>query len=604
MLCVVSMGRIPSSTRPLMNTIALDFETYYDKDCSIRKLGFKRYFSHPDFDAYMVSAVGDDGTEFVGCPKKEFDWEVIRDNRIISHNASFDELLYLHGVEEGWWPMVEYAEWHCSADLAAYCGLPRSLKGATNALYELEVDKATRDNMMGKQWESMDEDFRKEVSDYALKDSELCLRLWQDLEEQWPEHERAISTMNRRCVNRGVPIDTKELKHQQEAVNQRLFEAENSIPWIEDATPLSRKAFNEECRKLGLEPPVSLAMTDEDANAWIKEHGQKYKWIEAVRDYRRINALKRKLESFDYATMGDSRYYGGMMYFGAHTGRFSGSGGNLNLQNLPRGEMFGTNLRKLIATTSDKRLVVADLSQIEVRTLCWLAKDFDALGAIRKCDDIYEAFAILFGKWKEEKGVLKDENPKLRHLVKTMVLGCGYGASANKFSLISGIPIGEAVTAVRLYRYRMSKVVKLWNELHRKLHIAYSTKSKFSLELPSGRSLNYGEIKTTLQHNKRNYTAMITKGAKKIPVRLWGGLLAENISQALARCIFSDMLLRIEQAGLDVIFHVHDEVVIEVDKDRADDTLAKVLDIMKTPPSWIPDIPLDAEGKVLTAYEK
>ena len=97
---------------------------------------------------------------------------------------------------------------------------------------------------------------------------------------------------------------------------------------------------------------------------------------------------------------------------------------------------------------------------------------------------------------------------------------------------------------------------------------------------------------------------MITKGAKKIPVRLWGGLLAENISQALARCVFSDMLLRIEQAGLDVIFHVHDEVVIEVDKDKADDTLAKVLDIMKTPPSWIPDIPLDAEGKVLTAYEK
>lgn len=76
---------------------------------------------------------------------------------------------------------------------------------------------------------------------------------------------------------------------------------------------------------------------------------------------------------------------------------------------------------------------------------------------------------------------------------------------------------------------------------------------------------------------------MITKGAKKIPVRLWGGLLAENISQALARCVFSDMLLRIEQAGLDVIFHVHDEVVIEVDKDKADDTLAKVLDIMKTP---------------------
>ena len=134
--------------------------------------------------------------------------------------------------------------------------------------------------------------------------------------------------------------------------------------------------------------------------------------------------------------------------------------------------------------------------------------------------------------------------------------------------------------------------------------MAYATNTKFSLDLPSGRSLNYGEKKTTLQHNKRNYTAMITKGAKKIPVRLWGGLLAENISQALARCVFSDMMLRIEEAGLDIIFHVHDEVVIETDKDKADHTLSKVLEIMKTPPSWIPDIPLDAEGKVLTAYEK
>jgi len=323
-----------------------------------------------------------------------------------------------------------------------------------------------------------------------------------------------------------------------------------------------------------------------------------------VRDYRRINALKRKLESFDYATMGDGRYYGGMMYFGAHTGRFSGSGGNLNLQNLPRGEMFGTNLRKLIAPPSDKRLVVADLSQIEVRTLCWLAEDQEALDAIRGSSDIYEAFAILFGRWSQEKGILKEENPKLRHLVKTMVLGCGYGASANKFSLISNMPITEAITAVRLYRFKMNKIVTLWNKLHRKLHMAYTTKKDFSLSLPSGRSLNYGEIKTTLQYNRRNYTAMVTRGAKKIPVRLWGGLLAENISQALARCVFSDMLLRIEEAGLDVIFHVHDEVVIEVDKDKAEDTLAKVLEIMKTPPSWIPNIPLDAEGKILTEYEK
>tara|TARA_R100001443_G_scaffold74722_1_gene82364 strand:- start:2927 stop:4690 length:1764 start_codon:yes stop_codon:yes gene_type:complete len=587
-----------------MKTYALDFETYYDKDCSIKKLGFNCYFSHPDFDAYKLSVVGDDGTSFVGCPKEEFDWSILEGHRVLAHNASFDESLYLFGVTKGWWPSVKYAEWHCTADLAAYCGLPRSLKGATSVLYDLEMDKSTRDNMAGKRWEDMDEDFKKEVDEYALKDSEYCLDLWRDLQDKWPEDERGISRINRLCMQRGVPIDAEELKKQKENINIKLFEAENNIPWLDTATPLSRKAFNEECRKMGLEPPVSLSMTDDDANAWIKKHGHEYKWIGAVRDYRRINSLKRKLESFDNATMDDGRYYGGLMYFGAHTGRFSGSGGNLNLQNLPRGELLGTNLRKLISPSKDKKLIVADLSQIEVRTLCWLSEDTETLEVIRNSDDIYEGFACQFNLWDESKGSLKDEDPKLRHRVKTMVLGCGYGVSANKFSMISGMSIDEAMHSVRLYRTSMKKVVGLWNTIQRKLHIAYSKKEDFILELPSGRQLNYGKIKTTIQNNRRNYVAMLTKGAKKIPIRLWGGLLAENISQALARDIFSDMLVRLEQAGLKVIFHVHDEFVIEIEKEEAQKGLDKVLDVMKTPPPWISDIPLDAEGKIVTEYEK
>ena len=291
-----------------MNTIAIDFESYYDKDCSVKFLGLLGYFSHTDFDAYRVSAVGDEGTNFVGCPKEEFDWSIIENNRVLSHNAQFDETLYLYGVDKGWWKKYEYAEWVCTAALAAYSGLPRSLKGATPTLYNLEVDKSTRDNMSGKRWEDMTKEFQDEVDEYALKDSELCLKLWQDLEGDWPQMERDISLMNRRCVQRGIPINTNLLKKSLVTINERLFEAENSIPWIDDRPILSRQAFNDECKKEGLEPPASLALTDEDANKWIKENEGKYKWISAVRDYRRINSLKRKLEAFEYATMGDKRY--------------------------------------------------------------------------------------------------------------------------------------------------------------------------------------------------------------------------------------------------------------------------------------------------------
>jgi len=200
-----------------METYALDYETYYDKSCSIRTLGPLGYFSHPDFDAYMVSVVGTDGTSFVGHPR-DFQWDILTDNVVLSHNASFDETLYLYGVTQSWWPKVKPAEWHCTADMAAYMHMPRALKGAAEVALGVKVDKSTRDNMSGKRWEKMTDEFRKEVSDYALVDSELCLKIWLDHEFAWPETERVISRLNREIVQRGLPIDADLLKTQLETV--------------------------------------------------------------------------------------------------------------------------------------------------------------------------------------------------------------------------------------------------------------------------------------------------------------------------------------------------------------------------------------------------
>mgnify|MGYP003108831533 CR=1 FL=1 len=587
-----------------MDTYALDYETYYDKSCSIRTLGPLGYFSHPEFDAYMVSVVGDEGTSFVGHPK-DFEWSKLKGQRVLSHNASFDETLYLFGVEKGWWAHVDYAEWHCTADLSAYCGHPRALKKAAEDVLGVQMDKSTRDNMSGKRWDNMTEDFQKEVMEYALKDSVYCLDLWKKLAPKWPEHEKQVSRMNRKIVQRGLPIDVKELKKQKDSITEELFKVENTIPWINDAPILSRTAFNDECRKMGLEPPASLAMTDEDANEWIRINGTKYQWVHSVRNYRRINALKRKLESFDFATLSDDRYYGGIMYFGAHTGRFSGSGGNLNLQNLPRGDLFGTNLRSLIAPKPDKRLIVVDLSQIEVRTLCWLSQDEVTLDEIRRSDDIYEAFAVRFGLWDSSKGVLKDEDSALRHKVKTMVLGCGYGASPTRFASMSGMDFQEAKDAVTLYQTQMQLVVKYWNLLYRGLRPAHDNFEDYVINLPSGRVLNYGAVKSKIGDGRISFFSdSVVKGSKKMRMHLWGGLLAENAASALARDIFVDIMLRLEAAGMDIIMHVHDEVVIEAKKEDAEEILAKVIDTMRTPPAWIPDIPLDAEGKILERYEK
>jgi len=597
-----------------MNTFAIDYETYYDKECSIRTLGVLGYFSHPNFDAYMVSVVGTEGTNFVGHPK-EFDWSLLDGNVVLSHNASFDETLFLYGVSQNWWDDCDPAEWHCTADLAAYCKLPRSLKGSTAQLFNLTVDKSTRDNMSGKRWEDMSPEFKDEVSEYALKDSELCLRLWETLKDQWPQFERDISRVNRKIVQRGIPIDTDLLKKQLETINQALFEAEQNIPWLDEKPLLSRAAFDQQCLLLGITPPHSLAEADEDAQKWIEEHREEHKWIGAVKSWRRINSIKKKLESFDYATMPDSRYYGGCMYFGAHTGRFSGSGGNLNLQNLPREEMFGVNLRHLICPEPDKKLIVVDLSQIEVRTLCWLAKDREMMEEIKNTDDIYEAFAIRFGMWDEEKGILKKEDPEKRHAVKAMVLGCGYGAGAKRFASMSSITEEEAQKRVDTYRQKMRKIKSLWYEYSEDIKGSVSVTggydadgkrlhAKFTVDLPSGRVLDYGTLQTGGDPTNTQYTAKVPRHGKYVPVRLWGGLVAENASQALARDIFSDMLLRVDKAGYNIVMHVHDEMVVEADATEAEEVLHNVIKIMSEPPEWISDIPVAAEGSIQTRYEK
>jgi len=248
-----------------MNTFAVDFETYYDKECSIKTLGALGYFSHPSFDAYMVSVVGSEGTNFVGHPK-DFDWSKLNGQRVLSHNASFDETLFLYGVSQNWWDDCDPAEWHCTADLAAYCRLPRSLKGSTAKLFNLTVDKSTRDNMSGKRWEDMSPEFKEEVSEYALKDSELCLKLWDTLKDKWPQFERDVSSINRKIVQTGIPIDSDLLAEQLIIINKALFEAEEAIPWIDEKPLLSRAAFDQQCRIMGLEPPpASLAESDEEA---------------------------------------------------------------------------------------------------------------------------------------------------------------------------------------------------------------------------------------------------------------------------------------------------------------------------------------------------
>ena len=135
----------------------------------------------------------------------------------------------------------------------------------------------------------------------------------------------------------------------------------------------------------------------------------------------------------------------------------------------------------------------------------------------------------------------------------------------NKFASFSGLPTEEAEVAVRTYRNKMSSVVKFWRSLDKDMAMAYTLGETFTLDLPSGRSMCYGKLKRMKEAGSLNRFRYIGKMIRMGKVRdfsLWGGILTENLSQGLARDIFSDMMLRVGDAGYKIVMHVHDEMVI------------------------------------------
>lgn len=404
-----------------METAAVDFETYYSKEVGIETQGVWHYCRHPEFDAYLVTISTSTGQKYCGRPEN-FDWSQISGEnwRWVSHNRSFDKPVYESLVENGKirpeFPQV----WDCTADLSAFLAVPRNLKGASEALLGAQMSKDTRNKMKGRRWEDMDEAFRREVEEYAIKDADYCLEIWQKYGHEWPEHEQWLSRETTRMCLQGVPINKSAVRDRIEHLKVLLWEAQQKLPWVEeDKKTLSPLALAEECRKVGILPPPSLAEDSEECEAWEKQYGEQYPWVAAMRQFRKCNGMLKKLQTMEKRTRPDGWMSYGLKYYGATTGRDSGDA-QANLQNLNRGESYGVNIRSLIEAPEGMSLVVADLAQIEPRCLAWLARDFELLEFIRQCPDLYEAQARAWGFWDKPEP-LKTDTTGIRHLVKQCI---------------------------------------------------------------------------------------------------------------------------------------------------------------------------------------
>lgn len=631
---------------------AFDYETFYRDsrkkgaeltNYSIRTLGNWAYMHHPEFDAYMLSVAGSDGFRWVGNPK-DFDWSIIQGAFMIAHNAGFETAVTQRLVELGIAPSdLSFAALFDTADLAAYLGFPRSLAEAAAGLLGIKPDKSARAEANGVHWADFTPEAQEKMRAYALEDSVLELRLWLEHGHRWPKEEQEISRLTREMCDAGLPVNLAAVHDGIAKLEVLLHKVRSKLPWVLDEeeeaalpksqilTPLSRKGVAIECEKLHIAPPKSMAKDSEEFDEWLKLHGADVPWARAMGQYRSINMFLKKLLVMQLRTREDGIMPFSLKYAGAHTLRDSGDSG-WNPQNLSRDPMFGEllcehkvvplppqlttdpeeygricekecglDMRKMIEAPPGFLLGVVDLSSIEPCTGAVLTGDEELRELLEGGMDVYEAQARLDGEYSGE-GALKDVDKALRQYNKVKVLGCSYGAGAPKVQLIARQQVGlelslEACVDI-VCKFRARPFIKgMWSCLEENMR--ESVGRTCSVEVPNGGVMNYRAV-----WNRGSLSAVIPRQGRMMRLKFWGGTLYENLIQRVARDVFMDGVLRLHQNGLPPILRVHDEVVCLLPEKTADVDLARVIELMSVRPTWMPTLPLRAEGHLCRQYTK
>lgn len=545
---------------------AVDFESTFfpKKKIGLHTMGVDQYLWHPEVEIYLVSVRTREGS-FVGDPR-EFDWEQIAHLDWVSHNAAFDRRVFRRLAHDHPEIMAHHPRvWQCTANLSVWLGYPRDLKGATLAMFNVDLDKDARKKMENKTWPQMQaEGTANEVLEYAERDALWCWKIWDSYASRWPTIEQKISEMTTQQVMRGLPCDRDYIDDSIKNLERACWDAKRHLPWTsgdDPASVLSPIAVAEECRKIGIIPPVSLAEDSSECQAWEDEHPE-IPWVREMRRYRKANLLMTKFITMrSQIRPFDGRIDFGQKYCGAHTKRASGgaSGGkSFNVQGFQR-EPFAchdlsdpdvkpifADMRRAISAMNGGVLGIADLAQIEPRTLAWMTEDHRKLELIERGISVYQIHAVQTMGFTGKD--LKKEDPHMYALAKMRVLGLSYGCGWKRFIDYCRNLYGHIITAqesrrqVADFRNKERLIRTFWNKLGNAME--RSVGEDFEIELPSWNTMRY----TNLRREGRNFLATLSTGRVN---RLWGSLLAENCLSGESIVITPDGKRRLVDLGTD-----------------------------------------------------
>lgn len=602
-------------------SVAVDFETFYDSEYSLRKMLPYLYVYDKRFDAYMVAVYGE-GIEYVGHPK-DFDWTLLAGKELLAHNAAFDGLV-LHRLQQlNIVPAFPFSI-RCTADMAAHLRAPRNLAGAVKWLLGRDRDKSMRAKMMGRTKEQIDQaGDGAGLIKYTLDDAKDCYELWEKCSHLWPEAERELSRLNIEAQWRGVPMNQKALDEARQSLDTQAHNLLKSIPWTDTDKPLSPKATRAEARKCGIPAPASFNKKDPACVEWMNKYAAQYPWVTAIRDYRSLTTMISRVKALIDGAEIDGWYHYTSLYQGAErSGRFSAGfrdsdddedsvssvKGKFNMYNMPRKAMFGIDLRGMIAAPEGYKFVVADFAQIEARLVLWRAGETKFLEMLEREGNLYQAYAKFRGDYTGN--ALKKDDPHMYQHAKVKVLSAGYGCGAARYQAIAKSDYGldltydEAKAAVDGYRSDFPLVPQYWNRHMEWLKVSTNHNDETHVvPLVSGRKLTYFNPRWAKDsHGKYNIVASTVREGD--PEKLYGGLLTGHEIQGTARDVMRDSWIACARNDVLVLFTVYDELVALAPVDdavRVRDTMQR---LMRTSAPFVAGCPMDVEIHIVDKYFK
>jgi len=620
-----------------VSLITLDFETYYtDKDLGFRTQTTEEYIRDPRFEVIGVSVQVNDGSPVWFSGDREttrkwlaqFNW---KESLVLAHNTLFDGaiLAWHFGIK----PMA-LADTLCMARALHGVEVGGSLaKLATRYNVGVKGDEVVK--AINKRRVDFTQEELALYGEYCRNDVDLTYKLFLLMIPSFPQEELKLIDMTLKMFTEPVLYVEQstlqerltELQEEKSRLLQGLMEQLKCATEEEVREKLSsNKKFAEVITGFGIEVPYktsvttgkqipALAKKDEGFIALTENDDPFIQQLCAVRLGTKSTLEEKRIERFmDIGKRNKGALPIPLKYYGAHTGRWSGTD-KVNFQNLPSRDPKKKALKKAIVPPDGYMVINSDSSQIEARVLAWLAGQEDVVKQFANGEDVYSIFASnVYGK------KITKANETERFVGKTCILGLGYGTGALKLqhTLATSQPVSvklaeeECKRIVGVYRDNNSSIIALWREADRMLETMIDRKIKVKIMfgeygcvfydndgiiLPNGFRIRYPNLRRVTKDEK----TQIVYDSRKGEVSIWGGAVVENVVQALARIVVGTQMCEINNKYR-VALTVHDAAVVVADADDVDDAIEFVTSVMSKAPDWAKGLPVACEAKVGVTY--